>query len=179
MVRQIELTRGKVALVDDEDYERLAAHKWYARAKSRYGLTYYAMRRCCNPDIHTTTVRMHRVIMDAPPGMQVDHINGNGLDNRRDNLRLATHSQNQANRRYKAPGKSSQFLGVSWRKREKQWRAQIGINGKLRWLGRFDAEIDAALAYNEAALELHGEFASLNDIDNPGVLINVTEDNHG
>ena len=176
MVREIELSQGMVALVDDNDYEELAQHRWYAH---REGRTYYARRHGPMAGGTWPTIRMHREIIDAPHGIQVDHINGDGLDNRRDNLRIATNLQNGANRTHKQRGRTSRFLGVDWYSRLGKWRARIMINYKDTHLGYFDREVDAALAYNEAALQLHGEYASLNDIDNPGVLINVTEDNHG
>jgi hypothetical protein len=104
---------------------------------------------------------LHRIILDAPKGTDVDHINGNGLDNRRCNLRLATRSQNHANR-FKKPGTTSRFKGVRFERN--RWHAQIRVQYKKTYLGSFRDEIDAALAYNAAALEAFGEFARINTI---------------
>lgn len=112
-----------------------------------------------------------RLILDAPRGLVVDHINHDILDNRRENLRLATSSQNSQNKlKTRDNTKYSQFKGVCFyaydgKKLARPWRAYIKINGKRQWLGYFQTEADAALAYNEKAKELFGEFALLNDID--------------
>ncbi len=107
-------------------------------------------------------VRMHREIMNFPKGLLVDHRNNNTLDNRRANLRPATSSQNMVNRRRDKSKNSSQFRGVRFRKERGRWSAQITINGKTFWLGSYDNEIDAARAYDRAAMKYHGEFAKLN-----------------
>jgi len=172
MVKEIELSQGMVALVDDADFEELASHKWYV---SRIRRTYYAKRNEPKVGGGQRTILMHRVILNAPPGMQVDHINGDGLNNRRYNLRLATNRQNGASRKHKQLGTSSSFLGVYWQKCAGKWRSEIKANGTQKHIGYFDSEIDAAFAYNEAALELHGKFASINDLDNPGELISAAE----
>jgi hypothetical protein len=99
--------------------------------------------------------------MDAPKGLLVDHRNLNGLDNRRSNLRLATHGENNQNKR-KRKGASSRYIGVSFEKRIKKWSARIMYKGKAIWLGNFKNEIDAALAYDKAARKYYGEFARLN-----------------
>ena len=100
--------------------------------------------------------------MRAPRGLLVDHRNGDGLDNRRDNLRLATHSENMMNRpKIKSPT-TSRFVGVYFDKARRLWVARIHLNGKCIWLGRFATEIEAAKAYDEAAKKYHGEFARLN-----------------
>jgi hypothetical protein len=104
---------------------------------------------------------MHRQILGAPPGQQVDHINGDTLDNRRVNLRLATHGQNQHNRGKYRNNKSG-YKGVSWDKAAGKWRAQIKFNNKKYNLGRYHDPIEAALAYDAAAIRLHGAFARLN-----------------
>ena len=104
---------------------------------------------------------MHRVIMDAPKGMHVDHINGNGLDNRRENLRLCTNSQNHMNRKTHRDS-SSKYKGVSWNKRNSKWQAYIGSGIKRKNLGYFASESDAAKAYDIKAKECFGEFARLN-----------------
>ena len=152
MTKQIKLTRGKFALVDDEDAEKLSGYKWQAFWS---GKRWYAK---------SVTGYMHRVIMDAPKGIQVDHKDNDGFNNVRSNLRIATNQQNQCNRT-KTVG-NSQYKGV-WRdarKRARQWMAHIKHNQKRIYLGYFDEEDDAAIAYNNAARERFGEFAKLNKV---------------
>ena len=146
-MQEIPVTRGRVALVDSEDYHLVAGRKWCCSngAPMRYD--------------HGAPVYMHRLIMDAPDGVEVDHINGDRLDNRRCNLRLCTHRQNLRNRKRQDNG-SSRYKGVH--KSAGKWRAQIGYDGKTHHLGYFTDEADAARAYNEAASEHFGEFARLN-----------------
>jgi len=149
----IPLTQGKFAIVDAEDYNWLSRHKWCA-AKSRD--TFYAHRGSKG-----RLISMHRAIMRAPKGLICDHRNHNGLDNRKSNLRLCTNAQNQYN---KSPKKdcSSRYKGVILRKDCKRWRAKIGLKRKRIHLGEFADEIKAALAYDDKATELFGEFAYLN-----------------
>lgn len=104
---------------------------------------------------------MHRFIMDAPKGQQVDHINGNKLDNRKSNLRICSHSENLRNQRKPKDNKSG-FKGVSWHKGAKRWCAEIRSNGKRHHLGYFDTAEDAAKAYDIAATLIHGDYARLN-----------------
>lgn len=153
MAKEIKLNKGFVTVVDDEDFEWLSKFKWcvnhgYAKRTVRNGLKF-------------VTVRMHREILQASNEMQVDHINGNKLDNRRCNLRLATSSQNQQNRRV-GKDNTSGFKGVSWHKKSKKWCAQITVNRKVKHIGIFDDSIEAAKAYDKAAKELHGVFANTN-----------------
>lgn len=159
---QIPLTQGLFALVDDSDYEELSEHLWYAHYQPRCAddETYYAMRESAKD----TTIYMHRVILDAPSLVRVDHKNKNGLDNQRDNLRLCTNSQNQANKSKQNGVYSSSYKGVSWVGRVAKWRAYIVINNKQYHLGYFSLESSAAFAYNDAALNSFGEFALLNEI---------------
>jgi hypothetical protein len=100
---------------------------------------------------------MHRLLIDCPDGMHVDHIDGNGLNNRRANLRIATSGQNQCNRG-KSPRNTSGFKGVNWRKKEMRWNAQISVGGKNRSLGFFDKPEEAHAAYAAACAKYHGEF---------------------
>jgi len=104
---------------------------------------------------------MHRFIVGCAEGLQVDHIDGNGLNNLRENLRICSNNQNQYNQRPRTNG-SSRFKGVSWHKNEKVWQATIKFNGRQTWLGQFNSEERAAMAYNEAARRMFGEFALLN-----------------
>ena len=157
MTKELVLTKGLVALVDDEDFVLLSAFRW--SAQKQHNGTFYAVRgrrvggRC-------ETIRMHRSIINAPSNVQVDHINGDGLDNRKANLRMATSQENNRNRT-KAPRGSSTFKGVSMRE-SGRWSARITVNGNGIYLGTFDSEKDAAHAYNEKARELFAEFAKLN-----------------
>lgn len=108
---------------------------------------------------------MHRVILNTPKGMESDHINGDGLDNRRCNLRICTTSQNQQNQQTQSRIKSSGFKGVNWAKRANKWVARIVIAKKEMWLGSFDSELKAALAYDNAAKKYFGEFSKTNFIE--------------
>ena len=105
---------------------------------------------------------MHRDILKPPDHLCVDHINHNGIDNRRANLRLATHRQNSYNRIHFTKNPSSKYKGVSFRKRTKKWDAKIRYDGKNKHIGSFKDEIEAAKAYDEAAKKYQGEFAALN-----------------
>lgn len=158
--RRIPLTKGKFAIVDPEDFDRLSIYKWFA---SKNGSTFYAKRHTRTGEhAKTTSVCMHREIMNAPDNLVVDHINYNGLDNRKANLRLATRRQNSLHViRTMNPG-SSKYKGVSWHTYKKRWGAQITYNGKTTFLGYFKDEIQAAKVYDKAARIYHAEFAALN-----------------
>jgi len=156
---EIVLTQGKVTLIDDADYERLAAHKWCACLIRN---TWYAERKAYNPKTGKKhTIRMHKEVLNAKPGEQVDHINGDGLDNTCANLRICTQAQNQMNRQ-KQRGTSSSFKGVSWDKGHTKWRANIAVDGRLTYLGHFFDEANAAKAYDARAREVFGQYARLN-----------------
>jgi hypothetical protein len=154
---EIPLTQGLVAIVDDEDAPRvLAEGKWYA---AKYHLTYYAMRNVRRAGgARGGTYKLHNFVTGWP---YVDHIDGNGLDCTRGNLRQCNHAQNRRNSRRYA-NNTSGFKGVGWDKRANQWRARITVDRTERWLGNFTDPRDAALAYDAAARELHGPFARLN-----------------
>lgn len=155
MTVEVPLTRGYVALVDDEDAERVLSLKWCALPRPH---TVYAMRGARRPDGGQTTTRLHNFVT----GWQfVDHVNGNGLDNRRANLRQANPQGNQRNRRKLAPT-TSRFKGVHWSTHRNVWVAQIKVDRRGRHLGQFADEIAAARAYDAAALEHFGPFARLN-----------------
>lgn len=157
-MKQIPLNQGYVALVDDEDYEELAKYTWHAVVGRR---TVYAYRFGPRKE-GRKHIPMHRSLLNAPADMDVDHIDGNGLNNTRANIRLATTSQNNGNRAKTVRKTYSRFKGVTWYKRENRWVAQIVTNNKRRYLGIFTNEEDAARAYDKAALEQWGEFAKLN-----------------
>ena len=159
--RLIPLTRGKYAIVDPEDYEELAKYNWFACIG---GAGFYAIRmvKAAGGRSRQKRVAMHRVIMHAPEWLYVDHINGNGLDNRKANLRIATPAQNCQNRGKYLAGTVSRFKGVMCRGKNPSWGASIKANSKEIWLGTFRSEIEAAKAYDRAAKKYHGEFARLN-----------------
>jgi hypothetical protein len=152
------------AIVDPEDYEKLSGYPWQLfESKSK---NFYAVRHDGK-----TIVRMHRVIMNAPKGKIVDHRNRNGLNNTKQNLRFATHSQNCCNSR--GPENcSSKYRGVCYHKHIRKWRVEIHYNRIRRHLGYFDNEEDAARAYDEAAKIYHGEFAVLNFPDESNRTLN-------
>jgi len=156
-MKMIPLSQGEHAVVDNDVYEYLIQWSWCA---DFMGNSFYAARGEGRWP-HRKLVLMHRVIADAPTGMDVDHINGNGLDNRRENLRVCTHAENQRNRR-KNKDNTSGFKGVFWHKNRKRYQAQIKICGKKIHLGYFLDPAEAAHAYDEAAKKYFGEFARLN-----------------
>ena len=155
-MKEIKLTQGMVAFVDDEDYEAVNQYKWHINKKSN---TFYAVRTLRKPDGAPTTQKMHQLILNA---RGIDHINHNGLDNRRSNLRIVTQKQNIANARSR--GGTSRFKGLYWDKKKNKWRVQIFIRGKRKHLGMFNDEVEAARIYNFAARYVYGEYAFLNDV---------------
>ena len=154
-MKQIALTKGKVALVDDEDFGCLNQFKWHFCSG-------YASRNITIDGKQVQKI-MHRLIMNTPESMDTHHINHNKLDNRVENLRVCTRSQNQMGRK-PHKGSKSKYKGVCWDKNKSKWLARAKVNNKSKFLGRFKNEEDAALAYNTAALESFGEFALLNKI---------------
>lgn len=158
MMKEIPLTQDRVAIIDDIDEERVCDGSWHILTTN--GLE-YAVGRVANNEGERIRTYMHRLILDAPRGVSVDHINGNGLDNRRCNLRFATVNQNQFNRRPNS-GCSSQYKGVYWDKSKNRWRAYIKKNHKRFYLGVYTDELQAARAYDEAARELFGKYARPN-----------------
>ena len=157
-MKEIILTQGYVALVDDIDYERVNKYKWYVH-KSGSKNVLYARARICGKQI-----LMHRMILNLNKGQFTDHVSGDGLNNQKSNLRLCSITQNAQNKKSHKKS-SSQFKGVSWRKKEKCWKSNIMVNGKAISLGYHRDEKEAAKAYNVAAIRYHGEFASLNQME--------------
>lgn len=154
MTKSIPLTQGKFALVDDEDYEKINKYKWCYLGNGYACRTLWPSRKM---------VLMHREIANTPDGMFTDHINGDGLDNRRSNLRICTQAENTRNQRLSALSTSG-YKGVHRWKRgvTKKWSAHIQINKKQMTIGYYATAEEAAHAYDEAAIKHHGEFAKLN-----------------
>jgi hypothetical protein len=151
MSKEIILSQGKVALVDDEDYEWLNQWKWWFNSRG------YAHRIIYENGKQKGHIYMHRLILNTPSDLDVDHINHDGLDNRRSNLRQCTRSQNLANQKMRKINTSGK-KGVSWHKTNKKWSANIGFNHKLIHIGYFDNICDASIAYKNKAHELYGDF---------------------
>ncbi len=152
---------GRVALVDDEDYDLVQSYRWYMSAvQTSAGKSLpYARTR--------SGISMHGLIFDSlginhPQG--IDHIDHDGLNNKRSNLRIANQQQNNANGRPRIGG-TSLYKGVGWHERDRRWRARIVKDGHEYYLGYYDNEMEAARAYNKKALELFGEYACLNELE--------------
>lgn len=157
----IKLTQGKAAIIDKEDAELVQQFKWHAR--------YNPSTRSFNAGakLKGRVVLLHRLVMKAPKGMVVDHINHDTLDNRKKNLRVCTHAENMKNKKISVRQKSG-FKGVfihpETSRRRMHYEAKIKVNGKVKYLGFFKDKLEAARAYNKAASMYHGEFALLNNI---------------
>lgn len=151
----IQLTQGKHALVDDEDFDELNKFNWCAH---KAGEKFYVVRNSSRKDDPRHTIKMHSVIMQTPTGLVTDHKDGNGLNNQKSNLRNCTLSENQMNRG-KGKNNTSGFKGVS--KHRKKFQANIGLKGKMISLGHFDTKAEAYEAYVAACKKYHGEFANL------------------
>ena len=154
---QIELTQGKIALIDEADWDLVRGYRWYAQ---KGGSTYYAQATISREGGGQRGILMHRLIIGLNnPKIHTDHIDGNGLNNRRDNLRACSRSENMHNRGAYATNMSG-FKGVSWHKQRGKWQAQIKFNGKNRHLGLYSTPEEAHQAYCRAAIDLHGDFAN-------------------
>lgn len=155
-MKTIPLTRGLVALVDDDDYEALARHKWHANKDG------YAVRNAVDSVGRRCVLRMHRVIVGLESGdtTRVDHWDENKVNNQRYNLRKATHAQNQRNRSRQS-NNTSGFKGVNWHKKNGLWQARIKVDGKRKSLGYYKTAQEAHAAYCKSAIEMHGEFANM------------------
>jgi hypothetical protein len=153
---EVKISRGKIAIIDDDDYERINKHRWCYWASGGY-----AGRKVTNNKVGSIAL-MHREIMNAQKGQEIDHINGNGLDNRKSNLRFVTRQQNMWNR--KALNKTSSYKGVSFDVSSGKWLSQINIQGQKICLGRYIVQEDAAKAYDITAKQAFGEYARLNGV---------------
>lgn len=164
-MKVIKLTRGRVALVDDEDYEELSKYKWHA---IKGNSTWYATRSVYlgggRKNRITKSIIMHRQIMGAENSSEIiDHVDHDGLNNQKNNLRNTTYNGNNKNKSSKKTESStSKYLGVNFDKNRNRWRARIRVNDKEIYIGRFKCEIEAAKAYDKAARKHHGEFANPN-----------------
>jgi len=145
-MKEIQLTRGYVAVVDDDDYVLLSKYKWFA-LKQKTGI--YARRSISKH----CKIAMHTQIMNTPLGLEIDHIDGNGLNNRRTNLRVVTRRQNQQNKHIL---KRSPLLGVSFDSRHNKWQSKICVNGKIKFLGSYDSDTEAHIRYVQE-LDMLGE----------------------
>ncbi len=159
-MKQIPLTQGQVALVNDVDYKYLNQWKWCYNQG-------YVVRNSRKSKTKRTIILMHRIIAERMSlnikGKDIDHIDMNTLNNRRSNIRIATRSQNQSNRN-KQQNNTSGYKGVGWKKQINKWQAYIAINRHQFHLGYFTSKIQAAKAYNEAAIKYFGPFAKLNEV---------------
>lgn len=150
-MKKLPLSRGKYSLVDDEDYEHLSQYNWF------YTNNGYAESRMGTGKLQ----KLHRIIMKAPTGKEVDHINHNLLDNRKMNLRICTHKENMANR-LRAKHNKSGYIGVSWHLGAGKWQARAKKDGKDKHLGYFNNALDASKARNEYVKTNYGGFAMIN-----------------
>jgi hypothetical protein len=159
-MKEIKLTQGKVALIDDEDFDIVNLFKWriYKGRNTSYA---YTIVRFGKTEV---SLFMHRLIMNAPHKSQIDHKDNNGLNNKKVNLRFSNYYLNQMNRPKRHKKTSSKYKGVVWYKRTKRWRAHIQVYGVPYSLGYFSSEKAAAQAYNFVAKEKCGEHAKLNDV---------------
>lgn len=151
----VPLTRGYEAVIDAADVSLVEGWNWCALVRPK---SVYAMR--FSEGAEKKTILLHRVIAGTPEGMDTDHIDGNGLNNRRSNVRVATKGQNMHNQRLSSANTSG-VKGVSWVKRRQKWQAQICANGKRVGLGYYDTIADAGQAYADASAKMHGEFGRL------------------
>jgi hypothetical protein len=153
-MKEIPLSQGKVAIVDDDMFEELSKFKWYFNKG-------YAVRQTPGRHIDRKKICMHREIIRTPDDLETDHINHNTLDNRRENLRICTVAENQHNQNIQKMNTSG-YKGITWIPSYQKWKAMIRVNNKRVFLGYFKSSVDAAKAYDEAAKKLHGEFAKTN-----------------
>jgi hypothetical protein len=163
MAKEIQLTQGKVAIVDNDDYERILSYGKWTYHKNGYAIIQKGFKNefgswCVK------VIRMHRIVLNAQDGQFVDHSNEDKLDNRKTNIRICTQIENKRNVGIRKNNKSG-FKGVFFWKDRNKFTSQIWFEKKKIHLGVFINPIDAARAYNDAALKYHGEFANINKID--------------
>lgn len=157
-MKEVKLTKGYVAIVDDEDYDRVSNHKWRVDVIKRSDGSKTAYAKSA---IKKKTVYLHRFVYGDTKGMHIDHIDGNPLNNSKSNLRTCTHSQNMKNRCI-VTGASSQYKGVTWDVDSKKWRARICANKIVMSLGLYESEEEASRVYDMAAAKYFGDFARTN-----------------
>lgn len=160
----LELSQGQKTIINTSDYDKIKNIRWFAY-RSRTAKTFYVignLPRRDHPEGKQKGVKLHRFLFDLDdPKTTVDHKDGNGLNNIRENLRVCTQLQNSRN--YPIPhNNTSGYKGVSWNKIRKKWQAKISVCGVRKSMGYYDDPKDAAIAYNHGALEYHNEFANLN-----------------
>lgn len=160
-MRKLKLSNKGFALVDDSDYDELCRYKWYLKADGYVGRSINLGK--IGGKTKYQGLLMHREIVKTPKGVKLDHKDGNRSNNQRSNLRIATSSQNSMNQK-KAENKVSKYKGVTFRKDRNKWFARIIKEGKRYGLGHYASEIEAARAYNKAAIGYFGEFAKLNEV---------------
>lgn len=169
-MREIKLTKGKFSLVDDEDFERESVHNWFALYNPSNDSFYAVRNKKLSDSSGSGIIYLHRSIMSPPKGLQVDHINHNTLDNRKENLRICTNLQNSTNRRKHRDNKSG-YKGVHWSNYYRKWVARIMVKGKIMHIGYFhkDDLLLAIEAYNKKELEINKEFSiqsTLRELEN-------------
>ena len=162
MTQQIQLTRGQVAIVDDWWYEELNKHRWLA-SWNRGTQSFYAIRSLPRVNGKQSSISMHSIISKSPKGFQTDHINHDTLDNREENLRACTSSQNCMNRKNRSDNISG-HKGVS--RHGSRWRVRICVGGVRHNIGTFEDKTCAILAYDKYAHKLHGDYAFVDGEDN-------------
>lgn len=165
-MKKIKLTQGKFALVDNEDFDFLNSFKWYY-LKNAFNKNGYAVRNSPRKNRYRQPLRMHRIILNIQKGVMCDHIDGNGLNNQKSNLRICNNTENSRNRTAKGKNNTSGYKGVGYlrgKSGQTYIRAEISYNKKTCHLGLFKTTKEAAIAYNRKAIELFGEFARLNKV---------------
>lgn len=160
----IAILNNYIIEFDDEDLEFFLRHKWrVVKTKAKRAIkSQFAIQAFINGK----TQKFHRILLNAPIGLDVDHLDGNTLNNQKKNLRICTRVQNLQNtgKYNRKKGTTSSFKGVSWRSDSNNWRARIKVGTTFKGLGSFNNEVEAAKAYNKAALTYFGEFARLNEV---------------
>lgn len=150
IILSLKLIRDKIVLVDKDDFLKYGKYKW---TFDKYAVRFVKGKK----------VYLHRLIMDCPKNMEVDHINGNELDCRKNNMRICTHAENSRNIKLRTDNTSG-YKGVSWYKNYDKWLVRVFLNNKKIHIGYFENKNEAVTAYNEAAIKYHGRFARINKI---------------